>query len=145
MDTRVSSVRPDIVAYSTQPRPTPTTTSFRHVLASAGTSLVQQAQGLARALPGGPLVASALRGPASPNTGNGSGISAEGPGALGGTPAAGREGGGIEASLHEAQEQNLYFLRIQETVNAQNRTFSVLSNVLKAEHETVKTAISNIR
>ena len=37
------------------------------------------------------------------------------------------------------------YLQIQEQVNAQNRTFSTLSNVLKAEHDTVKTAIGNIR
>jgi hypothetical protein len=30
-------------------------------------------------------------------------------------------------------------------VNAQNRSYTALSNVLKAEHETVKTAIGNIR
>ena len=38
-----------------------------------------------------------------------------------------------------------YNLEIQERVNAENRTFSTLSNVLKAEHDTVKTAIGNIR
>ena len=34
---------------------------------------------------------------------------------------------------------------IQEAVNAQNRSFTTLSNVLKAQHDTVKTAIGNIR
>jgi hypothetical protein len=40
---------------------------------------------------------------------------------------------------------NLYYLQIQEAVNSQNRSFTALSNVLKAEHDTVKTAIGNIR
>jgi hypothetical protein len=40
---------------------------------------------------------------------------------------------------------NLYYLQIQEEVDAQNRQFSTYSNVLKAEHDTVKTAIGNIR
>jgi hypothetical protein len=40
---------------------------------------------------------------------------------------------------------NHYSLQIQEAVNAQNRSFTALSNVLKAEHDTVKTAIGNIR
>ncbi len=71
---------------------------------------------------GGPLGASA--------TGTG--------GAAGGEP-------GIEGSLAQAQEMNLYYLQIQEQVNAENRTFSTLSNVMKAEHDTVKTAIGNIR
>ena len=62
-----------------------------------------------------------------------------------GVGAGGTGDGGVESSLAQAQEMNLYYLRIQEEVNAQNRTFSTLSNVLKAEHDTVKTAIGNIR
>ena len=55
------------------------------------------------------------------------------------------EAGSIESSLQQSQDMNLYFLQIQETVNAQNRSFTTLSNVLKAQHDTVKTAIGNIR
>ena len=74
----------------------------------------------------------------------------EGPGATsGGTPGTGATTGagegGVESSLQQAQQMNMYYLQIQEQVNAQNRTFSTLSNVLKAEHDTVKTAIGNIR
>jgi hypothetical protein len=65
--------------------------------------------------------------------------------AVPGTGAAPAEGAGIEASLQHSQDMNLYFLQIQEQVNAQNRSFTTLSNVLKAEHDTVKTAIGNIR
>jgi hypothetical protein len=53
--------------------------------------------------------------------------------------------GSIQSTLQQSQDMNLYFLQIQEEVNAQNRAFSALSNVLKAEHDTVKTAIGNIR
>jgi len=73
----------------------------------------------------------------------GAALGAGAPGGAGG--AAGGEAGGLESSLQQSQEMNLYYLQIQETVNAQNRTFSTLSNVLKAEHDTVKTAIGNIR
>jgi hypothetical protein len=66
------------------------------------------------------------------------------PGAVGATGAPG-EAGSIEGSLQQSQDLNLYYLQIQETVNAQNRSFTALSNVLKAEHDTVKTAIGNIR
>ncbi len=71
----------------------------------------------------------------------------EGPGGVGpGGLGAGAPGdGGLESSLQQSQEMNLYFLQIQEEVNAQNRSFTALSNVLKAEHDTVKTAIGNIR
>jgi hypothetical protein len=54
-------------------------------------------------------------------------------------------GGGIDASLQQAQEMNLYYLQIQQHVQQQNQTFSTLSNVMKAEHDTVKNAIGNIR
>jgi hypothetical protein len=125
-------------------------------------------------LPGGPVMALALRGaPAVPMpmrtmdgtaTLGGGGIagtsvgaqhlrvgSAEGPGTpaggvdpVTGQPVGGGEQGGIESSLQQSQEMNLYYLQIQETVNAQNRSFTALSNVIKAEHDTVKTAIGNI-
>lgn len=67
-------------------------------------------------------------------------------GTVGGTSASsGGEGAGLDQAMAHSQEMNLYFLRVQEEVNAQNRTFTTLSNVMKAEHETVKTAIGNIR
>ncbi|MDB4943671.1 MAG: hypothetical protein JWP97_3205 [Labilithrix sp.] len=62
-----------------------------------------------------------------------------------GTGAGAPGDGSLEASLQQSADMNLYYLKIQEDVNAQNRTFSTLSNVLKAEHDTVKTAIGNIR
>lgn len=51
----------------------------------------------------------------------------------------------IESSLQQSADMNMYFLQVQETVNAQNRSFTAISNVMKAEHDTVKTAIGNIR
>ena len=66
-------------------------------------------------------------------------------GAAGSTGVPGAEGGSLESSLQQSQDMNLYYLQIQEAVNSQNRSFTALSNVLKAEHDTVKTAIGNIR
>lgn len=66
-------------------------------------------------------------------------------GAAGTSGVPGGEGGSLESTLQQSQDMNLYYLQIQEQVNAQNRSFSTLSNVLKAEHDTVKTAIGNIR
>jgi hypothetical protein len=92
------------------------------------------------------LSASAPEGPGAP------GINAAASGALGAIPGASAVTGGttsadtsVEATLAQSQEMNLYYLQIQEQVNEQNRSFSTLSNVLKAEHDTVKTAIGNIR
>jgi hypothetical protein len=64
---------------------------------------------------------------------------------VGTTPAAaGTQDGSLEGTIAQQQEMSLYYLQIQEEVNAQNRTFSALSNVLEVEHNTAKTAIGNI-
>jgi hypothetical protein len=82
----------------------------------------------------------------------GSGLSAEGPGGVASpgdvTIGAGAGGtgtdGGLESSMAQSQALNLYYLQVQEEVNAQNRTFTALSNVLEVEHNTAKSAIGNI-
>ena len=166
------SSRPDVTVATTAPRvtPTPARGAFKQVLTQ---SIVRGAETAMKMLPGAPLMAVAIRGAGSsaaslgvPLTGVGSphvrgGGSAEGPGggaagaglasatgvpgAAGAAGPGGEAGGGIESSLQQSQEMNLYYLQIQEAVNAQNRSFTTLSNVLKAEHDTVKTAIGNIR
>jgi hypothetical protein len=100
--------------------------------------------------PEGPLASSARVG--TPNLAGVGGVGGTGLGGAGGvnpsstmgTGATG-EGAGLEASLQQSQDMNLYYLQVQETVNAQNRQFTTLSNLLKAQHDTVKTAIGNIR
>jgi hypothetical protein len=85
-------------------------------------------------------------------------MSAEGPGAMSGmspaaaigaTLAAGLPGalmgdGGMQATLLQSQQMNLYYLQLQQEVDAQNRSFSTLSNVLKSENDTEKNAIGNM-
>jgi hypothetical protein len=162
MDTNAISSRPGVSTVTTAPRPTPkpVRVHFSEVLAK---SVVSGAESVVRALPGGPAMAIALRGgsasvpmsttsltrPATVGIPEGPGGAAPVagiPGVTPGTTGAGATGdGGIEQSLAQNQEMNIYFLQIQEEVNAQNRAFSALSNVLKAEHDTVKTAIGNIR
>jgi hypothetical protein len=100
--------------------------------------------------PQGPAVSGSTRivGPVgSPSLGAGVGavgVPGAGTGAVG-TGTAGGDAGALEASLQQSQDMNLYYLQVQESVNAQNRSFTALSNVLKAQHDTVKTAIGNIR
>jgi len=171
MDSPSITARPDVAVATTSPRvtPTPPRTQFKEVLSR---SLVRGAEAAMKVLPGSPLMAVAVRGATGPApsigvpmTGTATrsmAISPEGPGgspvgtsvgvaganaAVAGATGAPVEGGGnnLEASLQQSQELNLYYLQIQEQVNAQNRSFTALSNVLKAEHETVKTAIGNIR
>lgn len=115
------------------PMSTMSNTSSPIGASSAGASTTRSPEG---PITGGPRMASGTGLPMVTGTG---GVPVVGAGAA---PA---EGASIEASLQHSQDMNLYFLQIQEQVNAQNRSFTTLSNVLKAEHDTVKTAIGNIR
>ena len=45
----------------------------------------------------------------------------------------------------EGIESSMEVLKIQQAISEENRVFSTLSNVLKARHETARTAINNIR
>ena len=153
MDPSSSVVRSGVTSVPTIARPTPAPqrVSFNAVLSASGKGLVSTANLAAGFLPGGPMVATAIRSSSGSITGAvSSNPSAGGPGgnftAEGGASAAAAPAqGSVESSLQQSQEMNLYYLQIQEAVNAQNRSFTTLSNVLKAEHETVKTAIGNIR
>jgi hypothetical protein len=138
-----------------RPTPTPARVPFKEIM---NRTLAVSSQVAMNVIPGAPQIAFALRGGggalsspsvASPGTGisNKAGaVSAEGP-SPSGQPAGttGAPGGGLDSAMAQSQEMNLYYLQIQEQVNAQNRSFTTLSNVMKAEHETVKTAIGNIR
>ncbi|AKU95909.1 hypothetical protein AKJ09_02573 [Labilithrix luteola] len=114
---------------------------------SLGVPMTGTGSAVRSATPEGPVALGSGLGGAVPSVGSSAlaaatGTTGSGSGAVGAT---GTGDASIEASLQQSQDMNLYYLQIQEAVNAQNRTFSALSNVLKAEHDTVKTAIGNIR
>jgi len=161
MEARTIAPSSNVALATTTARVTPTPPragKFGEVLANTA---VRSAETVMRALPGSPMMAIAVRGGAAavPLGTSSSALSAgspAGPAPLGGTPGAGIPGvggagagalgeGGIESSLQHSQDMNLYFLEVQQKVNAQNQSFTTLSNVMKAEHDTVKTAIGNIR
>jgi chromosome segregation ATPase len=49
-------------------------------------------------------------------------------------------------ALQEANmSYNMQYLNLQQEMQAENRAFTALSNVMKSKHETVKNAINNIR
>lgn len=156
MTTRISSNGPSagVVATSTAPRTTPAVTRpFSQVMGASTNAVVAGAEAAVRGLPGGPLLAAAMR-PAGPgvvaaDTAN---LSAEGSagttatlGSVAGTAAGGSGSSGVEATLASSADQNMYYLRLQEQISAESRAYSALSNVLKARHDTIKNAISNIR
>jgi hypothetical protein len=165
MESSISStppVRSDVVSVETTARPTAPKVPFSEVLSGGARALVGGAQSMVNSLPGSPLMALAVRPGSTMLTPSSVSVSPEGPGGaitgtLGGLPgtvggtgaiAAGSTGtagnDGISQTLAQDQEMNLYYLQIQEQVNAQNRTYSALSNVIEVEHNTAKTAIGNI-
>jgi hypothetical protein len=129
-------------------------------------NIVQGAEIAASKLPGSPITAAAVRGggmttlaaPVVPAGGTLANATPEGPGGIGGPGltigAAGGglstvgvnadAGGSIDTTLQQSAQMNLYYLQIQQQVDAQNRTFTALSNVLKTEHDSAKSAIGNI-
>ena len=168
MSNGIPPVRSDVVTVPSAARPTPAPVrvSFGEILAKGASTLVQGAEAAMEVLPGGPLVAAALRGgtsnmgPSTPMMSSGLGshpntVNAEGPSAVGGSSVGGGFGtgtgtgtgttGGIDQSLQQSQEMNMYFLQIQQEVNQQNQTFTTLSNVMKSEADTIKNAIGNLR
>ncbi len=72
-----------------------------------------------------------------------------------GTPAgsllASAAGGGgsavtdMSALQKQQQDANMEYLKLQMEVQAENRQYSTLSNVLKSRHDTAKAAITNLR
>jgi hypothetical protein len=63
---------------------------------------------------------------------------------LGTSAAAGDSTGSIDASLQQSAQLSMYYLQVQQEVDAQNRSFTALSNVLKTQHDSAKAAIQNI-
>jgi hypothetical protein len=176
--------RTDLVATPTGPRPTPKEgSSFKEVLGRSASSLVTGAEAAITKLPGGPVLAAAVRG--AGGTGLAAGVQRSGavvsPQGVAATPvaspvpsvpasalssgaispaaissgagtasttAAEGPGGEVAPSLDGAvaggQDMNLYYLQLQEQMAAENRAYTALSNVMKARHDTVKTAINNL-
>jgi hypothetical protein len=51
----------------------------------------------------------------------------------------------IQQVMSQDADQNMYYLKLQEQMSAESRSYSAISNVLKARHDTMKNAIGNIR
>ena len=150
--TRTSAV----VATPTASRVTPSDgPTFGEVMRGSAASILRGATAAVRVLPTGPVVAASVRPGAPIVTVGGLGPSAgpdmRGPGAAEGAMGTGSVGSasggepGVEDALTRSQDMNMYLIELQERVAAQNRAFTTYSNVLKAQHDTVKNAINNIR
>jgi hypothetical protein len=66
-----------------------------------------------------------------------------------GTAAAGGSQAALMNASHEMQEMNqgfnLQYLNLQQKIQAENRAYTALSNVMKTKHDTVKNAIGSAR
>jgi hypothetical protein len=128
---------------------------FKAMMNAGASAILSGAERAVTRLPGGPILAAALRpgasdvGPAQASGAAAQALSPEGTGGTAGAPdvtaAAGTEGSSLESALSQSANQNLYFIEIQERISAESRNYSAISNVLKARHDTVKNAIGNIR
>lgn len=147
MTTRIDSgPAPSVSASQTAARTTPAPARpFKAVMHAGASAVVSGAESTLRLLPGGPVLAAAVRStPATPGAGSAEGSAGTADGATGGARG-GSERGQIESALDQQAEQNLYYLGLQERIAAESRAYSAMSNVLKARHDTVKNAIGNIR
>lgn len=149
MATRVQSNGPGtaVVTTDTAPRVTPPPARpFRQVMQAGARAMLEGADAAVRKLPGGPILAAAVRPGGSSALGAGySGTlqRAEGPAGTAAEAPAGAPG--IEGTLSQNADMNLYYLELQERISAESRAYSAVSNVLKARHDTVKNAIGNLR
>ena len=115
--------------------------SFANVV-RGGQAIVRGATAAMTQLPGGGLISAAVRGGMSGGVSSGGttppGVTAEGArSAYGGSAA--------DLAAPGYADQGMQFLELQRRIAAETQAYSALSNVLKARHDTVKGAISNIR
>lgn len=115
--------------------PEPAERAFREALRGGAGVLLEGVERAAGALPGGAVLSAAT----SALTGAGGAGSSAG-GTLGGA-----SGGTMDDALTRSANQQMELLELQQRMQDENQRFTTLSNVLKAEHETAKTAIGNIR
>lgn len=155
MTTRISTGGPTtgIAAVVSAGRVTaPPGQPFKAMMNAGASAILSGAEQAVTRLPGGPILAAALRSPATPGAGSGATPTGTSTAAGAGAGAAGlgaAEPGGttssLEAALSDGASQNLFFIQLQERINAESRDYSAWSNILKARHDTVKNAIGNLR
>ncbi len=128
-DVRIESTRARVT-------PRPAAARFRDVVDGGADALLGGVEAASALVPGGTVVTAAVRGARA----GAGGETAESPG--------GASAGGPEsmADLSRAMmDDNMEYLRLQQQIQAENRRFTTLSNVMKARHETAKNSINNIR
>jgi hypothetical protein len=140
-------VRPEVRIEETRTRKTPREepSSFSTALRTAS-QVALRGVAVGATVLGGPIVSAAVRGQGLASAVGDSLPAAQASGLpLGGNTSENSTLTEVKAMQEQAQEFNLQLLSLQEEVQQENRKFSTVSNVLKAKHETAKSAIGNIR
>lgn len=111
--------------------PEPADRRFRGVLRDGAGLLLDGVESAAGVIPGGTVVSAAVHGArATAESAQGSG---------------GEAASSLEDALGRQADTQMQYIELQQRMQDENRRFTTLSNVLKARHETAKTAIGNIR
>jgi hypothetical protein len=132
------------------------TRPFQSVMSAGAGAVVGGAEAAVRRLPGGAILAAAIRPQGSAMVAHPGGFPLTTPegypaGSAGaGTPGvAGTAGTGgdpaLEGMLDQNADKNLYYIALQERISAENRVYTAYSNVLRVRHDTMKNAIGNFR
>jgi hypothetical protein len=160
MTTRIGVGGPptDVLATATAPRVTPAPARpFQQVMSAGSAAIVSGAEAAVSHLPGGPIIAAAMRpGGSVGAVATAPAFSATGPtgtasptlgssGVPGTTGSSGTGDPSMDQMMSQDADQNLYYLKLQEQMSEESRSYSAISNVLKARHDTMKNAIGNIR
>jgi hypothetical protein len=128
------------------------------MLSASSAAIVNGAEAAVSHLPGGSILAAAMR-PTSGGTfaasssltalsatgSTGTAAPALGSTGVGATGATGTTDPSMEQMMSQDADQNMYYLQLQEQMSQESRNYSAVSNVLKARHDTMKNAIGNIR
>jgi hypothetical protein len=161
MTTRIGVGGPatGVLATATAPRVTPAPARpFQQMFNASSAAIVSSAEAAVSRLPGGPILAAAMRpaGGASSftpagslsatgPTGTATATAGVGPSGISGTTGTGTGDPSMQQMMSQDADQNMYYLQLQEQMSQESRSYSAVSNVLKARHDTMKNAIGNIR
>jgi hypothetical protein len=120
--------------------------ALHNAAAQAATGIAGTVALAAPYVPGGAVLAGAVRAAAAPpaRVATAGGVASPTAGAA--SPGAG--GGDVveatRALQQEAQSFNLQYLQLQESMQRESREFTALTNVMKVKHDSAKSAINNI-
>ncbi len=107
----------------------PVDRQFRAALGQSASALLSGVEAAAPFVPGVGMVAAAL------SSGGGLGDTALGDAGT----------GTMGDTLRYTTNQSMQYLELQQRISAEDRKYTTMSNVLKARHESAKSAINNIR